>query len=136
MFFRRADGIAKQSKPGPDALGMRLCAAVSGLKIRSQGHPQSSVGKAVVGRCKVGPDALVELRIDAHLARFHPIASLGFLAEQGPSPLRAFAQTNSLSFELLADLQGGADGQIPRLDIQIGHQFEVHGIRNFQAVVH
>ena len=34
----------------------------------------------------------------------------------------------------MAELQGGADGQIPRLGVQIGHRFEVHGFRNFQAV--
>ena len=95
------------------------------------GASPCSVGKAVVGRRKVGPDALNELRIDAHVARLHPVELLGFLAEQGPGPLRVFAQTNSLAFELLAELQGGADGQITQLGVQVGHRFEVHRFRNF-----
>lgn len=71
-----------------------------------------SVRKAVVGCSKVRPDALVEPRINAHAGRLHPVASLGFLAEKGSSPLGAFAQANSLAFELLAELQNGAEGQI------------------------
>ena len=94
------------------------------------------MGKAVVRCCEVGPDALVELWINAHVGRFHPVAPLGFLAEQGARPLGLFAQTNALAFELLAELQRGADGQITRLGVLVGHRLELHGFRNSQAVDH
>ena len=37
---------------GSDALGMRLCVAVSGLKIQSQGHPQIRLAKRLLAAAK------------------------------------------------------------------------------------
>ena len=89
---------------------MWLCAAFSGAENPIPGASPGLFNKAVFGRCKVGSDAPVEFQVNARVGRLHPVASLGFLAEQGMSLLNAFAQTNSLAFELLAELQGGADG--------------------------
>ena len=77
---------------------MALCSAVQCLCVAAWVEDlmsPDSEGKAVVGCCEVGPDALIELWIQPLKRCFHPVAPLGFPASDAQ---------NSLAFELLAEL--------------------------------
>ena len=156
-FFFDAESNRQESNPGLEAPRLRdqlaadlldglmnfslfCCAGNAANCCRTGGEDQipgpspDSEGKAVVGCCEVGPDALIELWIQALKRCRHPVAPLGFSADQGSSSLCFLAQLNSLTFELLAQFQGGANGQVTGLGVQVGHRLEVHGLWNAQAM--
>ena len=109
-FFFDAESNGQESNPGLEALRLRDQSAadlLDGLMNFSlfcragnaanccrtwgenliPGASPDSVGKAVVGCCEVGSDALIELWIQALKRCFHPVVPFGFPADQGSSPL-------------------------------------------------